>query len=227
MKVKPISPNNRNVVPGNGVDKNIYVKSGDYNTAVSEINKIAEEAYTFTGVKTFSDGIVADITGDITGDVTGDVSGDVTGNLTGDSAGTHTGNVETDNISEDTASAGVSIKSNMLVKEDIALQHSVNKTTTGVTQTFPADATVIRMTSTTNADLANLPNTSLLDGQIYVILYVAEGAAGDDITVTPLNASDAYFTSLTFNAIGDSATLMWLGTLNKWIVLAANGTVVA
>lgn len=37
--IKVISPNNRNVVPGDGVQNNIFVKSGDYNQLVTRVNE--------------------------------------------------------------------------------------------------------------------------------------------------------------------------------------------
>ena len=50
-------------------------------------------AQTITGVKTFSGGIVANVTGTVTGNVTGNLTGNVTGNVTGDLTGDVTGNL--------------------------------------------------------------------------------------------------------------------------------------
>ncbi|NTW27408.1 MAG: hypothetical protein HGA36_03720, partial [Candidatus Moranbacteria bacterium] len=55
---------------------------------------------TISGIKTFTNGIVSNVTGNVTGDVTGDLTGnvvgDVTGNLTGDVVGNVTGDVTGD-----------------------------------------------------------------------------------------------------------------------------------
>ena len=48
---------------------------------------------TITGEKTFTQAIIADLTGNVTGDLTGNVTGDLTGNVTGDVTGDLTGNV--------------------------------------------------------------------------------------------------------------------------------------
>lgn len=37
-QIKRISPNNRNIVPGIGLDKNLYVKAGDFNPLVDQVN---------------------------------------------------------------------------------------------------------------------------------------------------------------------------------------------
>jgi hypothetical protein len=49
-------------------------------------------AQTFTGVKTFSAGLVGNVTGNLTGNVTGNLTGNVTGNVTGNLTGSVTGN---------------------------------------------------------------------------------------------------------------------------------------
>ncbi len=38
MSIKRINPNNRNVVPGDGLDKNLYVKAGDVNPLIDQVN---------------------------------------------------------------------------------------------------------------------------------------------------------------------------------------------
>ncbi len=43
-----------------------------------------DTAQTITGEKTFTQAIIADLTGDVTGDLTGNVTGDLTGDVTGD-----------------------------------------------------------------------------------------------------------------------------------------------
>lgn len=48
-------------------------------------------AQTITDIKTFSSGIVSDVTGNLTGNVTGNVTGNLTGNVTGNLTGNVTG----------------------------------------------------------------------------------------------------------------------------------------
>ena len=60
-------------------------------------------------------------------------------------------------------------------------------------------------------------------GQLKTIIYVAEAAGGDTGVLTPANLGGA--TTITFNAVGDSATLQFIGT--DWWVVGFRGAVVA
>lgn len=60
-------------------------------------------------------------------------------------------------------------------------------------------------------------------GQLKTIIYVAEAAGGDTGILTPTNLGSA--TTITFNAVGDSATLQFAGT--DWWVVGFRGAVVA
>ena len=60
-------------------------------------------------------------------------------------------------------------------------------------------------------------------GQIKTIIYVAEAAGGDTGVLTPTNLGSA--TTITFNDIGDSVTLQFVGT--DWWVVGFRGAVVA
>lgn len=60
-------------------------------------------------------------------------------------------------------------------------------------------------------------------GQIKTIIYVAEAAGGDTGVLTPTNLGSA--TTITFNNIGDSVTLQFVGT--DWWVVGFRGAVVA
>lgn len=55
------------------------------NSAIGPMNLANPQ--TATGVKTFTDGIISNVTGNVIGNVTGNVTGDVTGDLTGDLTG--------------------------------------------------------------------------------------------------------------------------------------------
>jgi len=60
-------------------------------------------------------------------------------------------------------------------------------------------------------------------GQLKTVIYVAEAAGGDTGVLTPTNLGSA--TTITFNAVGDSATLQFAGT--DWWVVGFRGAVVA
>lgn len=60
-------------------------------------------------------------------------------------------------------------------------------------------------------------------GQLKAIVYVAEAAGADTGVLTPTNFGNG--TTITFNAVGDSCLLQFLGT--DWWVVSLNGAVVA
>ena len=60
-------------------------------------------------------------------------------------------------------------------------------------------------------------------GQIKIIIYVAEAAGGDTGVLTPTNLGSA--TTITFNAVGDSVILQFAGA--DWWVVGLRGAVVA
>jgi hypothetical protein len=72
-------------------------------------------------------------------------------------------------------------------------------------------------TSTGTGDALTLANGTA--GQIKTIAYVAEAAGGDTGVLTPTTALG--FTSITFNAVGDTATLQY--TSLGWVILAVRG----
>ena len=60
-------------------------------------------------------------------------------------------------------------------------------------------------------------------GQLKTVIYVAEAGGGDTGVLTPANLGSG--TTVTFNAVGDSATLQFAGT--DWWVVGFRGAVVA
>lgn len=60
-------------------------------------------------------------------------------------------------------------------------------------------------------------------GQLKTIVYVAEAAGADTGILTPANLGSA--TTITFNAVGDSVTLQYIGA--DWWVIGFRGAVVA
>jgi hypothetical protein len=80
-------------------------------------------------------------------------------------------------------------------------------------------ATAFTSTATGNA----LTLADGAQGQIKTVIYVAEAAGGDTGVLTPSNLGSG--TTVTFNAVGDSATLQFAGT--DWWVVGFRGAVVA
>ena len=76
-------------------------------------------------------------------------------------------------------------------------------------------------TSTAAGNALTLANGA--SGQLKTIIYVAEAAGGDTGVLTPANLGSA--TTVTFNAVGDAATLQFVGT--DWWVVGLRGAVVA
>jgi hypothetical protein len=80
-------------------------------------------------------------------------------------------------------------------------------------------ATAFTSTATGNA----LTLADGVAGQLKTIVYVAEAAGGDTGILTPTNLGSA--TTITFNAVGDSVTLQFIGA--DWWVIGFRGAVVA
>jgi hypothetical protein len=115
--------------------------------------------------------------------------------------------------------------------------------TTGVTGALPvanggtgASATVqslsgpgaVNITALTTAFTSTATGNALtladgVAGQLKTIVYVAEAAGGDTGVLTPANLGSA--TTITFNAVGDSVTLQFIGA--DWWVIGFRGAVVA
>jgi hypothetical protein len=76
-------------------------------------------------------------------------------------------------------------------------------------------------TSTGTGNALTLANG--VAGQLKTIIYVAEAAGADTGVLTPTNLGSA--TTITFNDIGDSVTLQFVGT--DWWVIGLRGAVVA
>ena len=76
-------------------------------------------------------------------------------------------------------------------------------------------------TSTAAGNALTLANGAA--GQLKMIVYVAEAAGGDTGVLTPTNLGG--FTTITFNAIGDSCLLQFIGT--DWWVISARGAALA
>lgn len=82
----------------------------------------------------------------------------------------------------------------------------------------PITAATVKLT-TTGANALTLANGA--DGQILSIVMVVDGGDG---TLTPTTKTG--FSTITFDAVGDSVTLQYFTTLG-WMILSNNGATVA
>jgi hypothetical protein len=80
---------------------------------------------------------------------------------------------------------------------------------------------VTKFTSTAAANALTLVDG--VEGQIKTIVYVAEAAGGDTGVLTPSNLANG--TTITFNAIGDTCVIQFLGT--EWWVILLRGALLA
>lgn len=78
-----------------------------------------------------------------------------------------------------------------------------------------------KFTSTATGNALTLADG--VEGQIKVIVYVAEAAGGDTGILTPTNLGAG--TTITFNAVGDACVLQYLGT--DWWAVSLRGAVLA
>lgn len=78
-----------------------------------------------------------------------------------------------------------------------------------------------KFTSTATGNALTLADG--VEGQIKVIVYVAEAAGGDTGVLTPTNLGAG--TTITFNAVGDACVLQYLGT--DWWAVSLRGAVLA
>lgn len=78
-----------------------------------------------------------------------------------------------------------------------------------------------KFTSTATGNALTLADG--VEGQIKVVVYVAEAAGADTGILTPTNLGA--YTTITFNAVGDACILQFLGT--DWWVISARGAVLA
>ena len=137
----------------------------------------------------------------------------------------------TNTVNEITANAGVTIDG-VLIKDGLVS----NPAGTIIVGSFPiggpqelsgAGAVNItryntRFTSTATGNALTLADATQV-GQLKKIRYVAEAAGGDTGVLTPTTASG--FTTITFNAIGDYAVLVW--TPVGWVIMEYSGVTVA
>lgn len=118
-----------------------------------------------------------------------------------------------------------------LARTDAANSFTGNQTIGGAVITTPDTRTgpgAVSVTTTTTAFVSTGTGDALTladgtTGQIKTIVYTAEAAGADTGVLTPANRIG--YATITFNDIGDTATLQFVGT--GWAILALYGAVKA
>ena len=112
-----------------------------------------------------------------------------------------------DNVSGNTTLSTNAINVNLNVQ---------NITSTGVTSNIDVTKSIIKISTTTSADLLTLPDG--VEGQVISIIYVAETAGADDVTITPTNLLG--YTTIFLTLIGTGCELYF--TDGSWVVKSQN-----
>ena len=112
-----------------------------------------------------------------------------------------------DNVSGNTTLSTNAINVNLNVQ---------NITSTGVTSNIDVTKSIIKISTTTSADLLTLPDG--VEGQVISIIYVAETAGSDDVTITPTNLLG--YTTIFLTLIGTGCELYF--TDGSWVVKSQN-----
>jgi hypothetical protein len=118
-----------------------------------------------------------------------------------------------------------------IARTDAAQTFTGNQTFSGAiigTVQSLSGAGAVNITTLTTAFTSTATGNALtladgVAGQLKTIVYVAEAAGGDTGVLTPTNLGSA--TTITFNAVGDSVTLQFIGA--DWWVIGFRGAVVA
>jgi hypothetical protein len=186
MTIKRISPNNRNVVPGAGLDKNIYVKAGDVNPLIDQVNAnttaiadFADGSYKFDHIAelTSAHGITFDNTPNIDtiAEKTLNHGVIIDGVLLKDSA-----------VDTNVAAAGVTLSGTTLAADGTDADIDINITPKGTGSLLTAKGTVTALTSTT-ANITTLDtNVAAAGVTVAGTTIAADGTdAAIPITITP------------------------------------------
>ena len=81
---------------------------------------------------------------------------------------------------------------------------------------------ITEITAENTGDALTLADGSA--GQVKIIVYVAESAAGDTAVLTPTTLAGG--TTITFDSVGDAATLVY-STTSGWTIVGSNSVTVA
>lgn len=98
----------------------------------------------------------------------------------------------------------------------LLLSSTLAVTSTGITAAIGLNDIIVEITTTTAADLLSIPDGT--DGQILHLLYKAEGAPGDRVTITPDSPFD--FTDIIFADLGDTMILHY--RTEGWYIIGGN-----
>ena len=198
MNAKKINASDRNITPGIGVLQNTMVKAGDFNLLVDDVTAIETAMTTAKSV------------------------------------------IHTDSMLENTTNHGIIIEG-VTLKDSTTTSPSGFLTATGyfagiipfaTQQAITASGvnTAVNLTtyyaavtSTGTGNKISLAATGASVGQLKKIKYVAEGAGGDTVVLTPSVTTG--FATCTFNAVGDYAVFMFNGTY--WMCIENFGCTLA
>ena len=101
----------------------------------------------------------------------------------------------------------------------IALDDTVHLFDT-VAEAIDVTKSITHINTTAGAHAGTMANGT--NGQIKILTMIVKGGSNNSV-VTPANLTGG--TTITFDAVGDTATCLF--TNNSWVVLALNGAVVA
>ena len=198
MNAKKINASDRNITPGVGVLQNTMVKAGDFNLLVDDVKTI-EDAMTAAESIIHTDSILESET---------DNGVVVEGVTLKDSTTTSPYGF----LTATGYFAGI-----IPFAAQQAITASGTNTAVNLTTYYAA------VTSTGTGDKISLATTGASVGQLKKIKYVAEGAGGDTVVLTPSVTTG--FATCTFNAVGDYAVFMFNGTY--WICIENFGCTLA
>lgn len=80
--------------------------------------------------------------------------------------------------------------------------------TSGTSSAVSLDSYLTFVTTTTNADVATVPDGTKV-GQVKKIFVTEKTGGGDSLTLT---ANNSDFANIVFDAVGDRVTLMWVNS---------------
>lgn len=121
------------------------------------------------------------------------------------------------------ASTGA-ITTNTTVGTDITVGGTVYGSVQSLTGAGAVNTTdlITEITAENTGDALTLANGSA--GQVKIISYVAESAGGDTAVLTPTTLAGG--TTITFDSVGDAATLVY-STTSGWTIVGSNSVTVA
>jgi hypothetical protein len=102
----------------------------------------------------------------------------------------------------------------------IALDDTV-QSITNTTDQVNATASITQLNTTAGSHAGTIADGT--NGQIKIITMEVDG--GNDSVISPASSNALGWSTITFNDVGDTVTLIW--TNSKWHILASNGVTIA